>query len=374
MNVEQLAPGVHNTSLFIKDEQVEKMNTLSETAILDHAARALRTHGLAVAVQKEPRAGRHVEADGWLRIGRGKAHIDYVVEIKRMITPATIGATMAQLRHIAQAARRPPLLVTDYITPPIADRLREQKQQFADAAGNVYLEGPALLIYVSGAKHTQTQGAAKGNKTFAGMGLKVLFALICDPRLADAPHRTIAAAAGVALGSIPPALADLQRLGHLLVATKRRRLNANKRLLDAWAFAYAHTLRAKTLVATYVARDFDTWQTWKLDPRHVRWGGEPAAHLLVRYLKPGVLTLYANKLPPRIIVEHRLTVAGPATHEHLVEVRKPFWGETLRIEGRADTVPPVLVYADLLATGDGRCIETAQMVYDRYLARLFPAA
>jgi Transcriptional regulator, AbiEi antitoxin, Type IV TA system len=30
-------------------------------------------------------------------------------------------------------------------------------------------------------------------------------------------------------------------------------------------------------------------------------------------------------------------------------------------------VPPVLVYADLLATGDGRCMETAQMVYDRTL-------
>jgi hypothetical protein len=29
----------------------------------------------------------------------------------------------------------------------------------------------------------------------------------------------------------------------------------------------------------------------------------------------------------------------------------------------------VLIYADLLATSDARCIETAQMLYDRYLAR-----
>ena len=38
------------------------------------------------------------------------------------------------------------------------------------------------------------------------------------------------------------------------------------------------------------------------------------------------------------------------------------------------SVPPALVYADLLATGDSRCLETAEIIYDRYLARLFPAA
>jgi hypothetical protein len=27
------------------------------------------------------------------------------------------------------------------------------------------------------------------------------------------------------------------------------------------------------------------------------------------------------------------------------------------------------VYADLLATGDARCIETAKMIYDAYVAR-----
>jgi hypothetical protein len=40
---------------------------------------------------------------------------------------------------------------------------------------------------------------------------------------------------------------------------------------------------------------------------------------------------------------------------------------------RADIVPPVLIYADLLATGDGRCLETAQMIYENQLARLLPA-
>jgi hypothetical protein len=68
-----------------------------------------------------------------------------------------------------------------------------------------------------------------------------------------------------------------------------------------------------------------------------------------------------------------LTPAARTATEGVLEVRKPFWGGAPHEAARPDTVPPALVYADLLATGDGRCIETAQLIYDKYLARLFPA-
>jgi hypothetical protein len=173
---------------------------------------------------------------------------------------------------------------------------------------------------------------------------------------------------------VPAVLADLQQTGHLLVTAKRRRLNATKRLLDEWALAYARRMRAKNLLAMYTVENFATWQDWKLDPQEALWGGEPAANLLVRYLKPGVLTLYTQKLPPRLVVEQRITRAGPLARERLLDMRKPFWGKALRVEGRPDTVPPALVYADLLATGDARCMQTTHMVYDAHLARLLPAA
>lgn len=35
------------------------------------------------------------------------------------------------------------------------------------------------------------------------------------------------------------------------------------------------------------------------------------------------------------------------------------------------TAPPLLVYADLLSTGDQRCIETANIIYDKYLQNQF---
>jgi len=350
------------------------MNTAAETTLLDAAIRALRDHGLAVNVQKQPKTVGRRQVDAWLRIAKGGAHIEYAVEIKHRVAPATLGAVIAQLQHAARVDARTPLLVTDYVTPPVADNLRAHRQQFADVAGNAYLEGPGFLVYVVGRKPAQKDATPRANRAFTTAGLKVQFALICVPELAAAPYRAIAAAAGVALGAVPKVLADLRDTGLLLTTDKTRRLNATKRLLDEWAFAYARILRPKTLLGTYVAAGFETWARWPLDPVEVRWGGEPAANLLVGYLQPGVLTLYADKLPPLLAVKQRLARARPFNDAHLLEVRRPFWGKTLPLEQQPQTVPPALVYADLLATGDGRCIETAQLIHERYLARVFEPA
>jgi hypothetical protein len=348
------------------------MNAGNETAILERAVAALRAHGLTVKVQPAPAKARP-RADAWLRVGKGQGHGDYTVEIKRRVAPATVGAIVAQLRQFAAPDTRIPLLVTDYLTPPMAEQLRVQNQQFIDAAGNAYLEGPHLFVYVVGRKPIETHAAPRPTRAFATAGLKLLFALMCDPGLEDAPYRTLATAAGVALGAVPRVLADLRELGLLVVNDDHRRLFATKRLLDEWALMYARRLRDKTLTATYVAGGFDRWKEWAQDPREFRWGGEPAAHLLVRHLRPGVLTVYADKLPARLVVEQRLVRAGPLDQHHLLEVRKPFWGRTLQIDDPR-TVPAALVYADLLATGDARCMEAAQLVYERDLARFFPAA
>lgn len=347
---------------------------MDELTLLDRAVAALIELGLDVRVTEPPQKKAQVRAGAWLRVGKGKGQVDYVVEAKRTLTPETLGAATMQLRHIANTAGRAALLVTDYLTPPMAASLRDQKQQFADVAGNAYLEGPGLMVYVTGRKLQDKRIAPNAGKAYTLTGLKVTFALLCDPELANAPHRAIAAAAGVALGAITAVLADLQQTGHLLVLVKHRRLNATKRLLDEWALTYARRLRAKTLQETYTMIDFDGWKTWPLDLRQALWGGEAAANLLVNYLTPGVLTIYADKIPPQLLIEKRMTPArGADASGRVIEWRKPFWGN-VPAKARPDTVNPVLVYADLLATGDARCIETAQLVYDEYLARLFPAA
>ena len=347
------------------------------TLLIERATAELKQLGLDVVAVAPLNDAAQLLAGAWLRVGNagatGASLVDYAVEVKSRLTPATHGAVTMQLQQAAAATGHPVLLVTDYLTPPMVQKLRDQKQQFVDAAGNVYLEGPGLLVFVTGRKPQADQLVPHAGKAQTMTGLKVTFALLCDPLLADAPQRAIAARAGVALGALPAVLADLQQTGELLVLGKRRRLNATRRLLDEWALAYARRLRTKTLQAIYAVKDFHTWPQWQLDEPAL-WGGEPAANLLVQYLRPGVLTIYADKLPPTLQARHAMIkVRTAAENGTTLEWRKPFWG-ALPVAVHPHAVPPVLVYADLLATGDARCIETAQMVYDQHLAQLFPAA
>jgi hypothetical protein len=340
--------------------------------ILDAAIAALGRLGLVANRQRQPVAKEHHHADAHLQIGKGRTHVKYAAECKRNLPIPTLGAVLMQLRRAARAEKRTPLLVTDHVTPMLAARLRAEGQQFADAAGNAFLEGPNFLIYVTGQKPARMPPAERPGRAFTIAGLKVLFALLCNPERVRSPLRNIAAAAGVALGAIPPILADLERSGHVLASNRKRRLYATRRLLDEWAAAYARTLRPKTLKASYDARAFDQWKDWNLFEDHVHWGGEPAANLLVGHLRPGILTLYTPRLPPRLAVEQRLNHVTRPSEARVLEIRTPFWGDTMTMDAATRTVPPVLVYADLLATGDSRCIETAELVYEQHIARLLP--
>lgn len=355
---------------------------MDETTLIADALAALTPLGFKATLQKGNLRANAREVDAFARIAKGKVQIDVAIEAKRTVTPATLGAILAQTKAQALEHGKPVVLVTDHVTPPMADRLREAGQQFIDIAGNAYMEAPGWLIYVVGRKAVQTGAPAHAARGGTPAGLKVLFALLCEPALIDLPQREIAKQANVALGAIPGILNDLRDQGHVLVMPGVRRLIANKRLLDEWAMAYARTVRPKTLNAAYDAPNIADWENWAMDQGAMWWGGEPAAAIMTNYLRPGVLTVYTEKLPARFIHEHRLTKVPNDNRGRLeatVEVRKPFWGKALQqhydelglpntLGQPKRTVPPVLVYADLLATGDARCIETAEALYDKTIA------
>jgi hypothetical protein len=342
----------------------------ADAELANLAALHLRGIGVPVTV-KTTEAGLRVKA------GRKADAQEYAVSVKRHMSMATLGAALNGLRDLERERGMPALLVADYVSPPLAEKLREQGQAFVDAAGNAFVKQPAMLIWVVGRKPLPSVAPAAAGRADTPVGLKIQFALLCEPALANAAHREIAARAGVALGSVPAALQDLQEQGHLAVLGKQRRLQTSRRLLDAWAQAYARRLRPKTLKGLYTTPLFDDWAKWSLASSDGLWGGESAAQLLTQYLRPGILTIYTHRLPPLFMAKQRMSKAPVVAAERVVEWRAPFWGAvgTLRsADLRPDVVPPVLVYADLLATGESRCIETANLLYEQYLATTFPQA
>lgn len=335
--------------------------------LLGAALEAARKQGLdARFVRARSQSG--AKPDAWMEIRRGKDRLLFAVEVKRSVTPATLGPVVHNLARLGEQA----LLVTAYITPPMAERLREQRVAFLDTAGNAYFDRTPLLVWIKGQKPEVRSVAGEVGRAFQPTGLKVLFVLLCNPEAVNLTYRRIAAMVDVAHGTVGWVMADLAQLGYLRESGGkggRRRLFERSRLLPRWTEAYARVLRPRTLIGRYYVPTIDRWRDWALEEHGAVWGGEPAAALLTRHLRPGELTIYADQLPGKLAGRQKFLQSPRAGHTAAVEVRKRFW--TFAADPRHEQiVPPLLVYADLLATGDQRCVETAGLVYEAHVARL----
>lgn len=334
-------------------------------ALIAAAADSLKKMGITARFVPRRRQGGPA---GRFVVAAAKGEAEFLADVRPSLTLDAVGAEIARLQRTSDDAGPPHLIVTGLVTPPMAERLRASKQPFLDAAGNVYLEGPGLYVFVVGRRPDSAPRRLRRDRAYTASGLRVVFALLCDPDLADRPQRAIAEAADVALGAVPAILADLQRRGDLAVAGRRRRFLSSKRVLDDWAAAYARTLRPTTLTRRFRVDDVGVWKTWTVDPTRWTWGGEPAAHLLDGWIEPGVLTISTRHVLPELIVAKKLKAADLDDASANVEIRRPFWVGALGPKMLLPVTPAVLVYADLLAVGDGRCIEAAKRIYDRYLA------
>jgi hypothetical protein len=330
-----------------------------ELGLLARAVKAMEPLGLQFRVlRRETQDGDH-RTDATIGLRFGGRPLRYGAEVKRGLRPATLGAVIHQLR----ACGGTPLLVTDYVTPPLADALRAQGVEFIDAAGNAFLNQPPLLVFVKGQRPADEGLALERGRAFQATGLQVLFALLARPELVARPYREIATAAGVAHGTVGWVMAELPGLGYLAKVGGRRRLINGERLLDQWTEAYARTLRPKLLLGRFRGDMAALHARAAQFPGGLLIGGELAAARLTRHLRPGTATFYAPAIDPKVVLK-LLLKADP---EGNIDFRRRFWdfpGED------AQLTPTLLVYADLLAIGDARCLETAQLLRGQLLARL----
>ena len=194
--------------------------------------------------------------------------------------------------------------------------------------------------------------------------LQVFYALLAEPKLVREPYRGIAARTGLPVATVGRLLLNLQIQGYLAAETPRQLLKT-KELRERWLAAYGEVVRPKLVAGRYrwleAERGRDGWQALEL-PAGTRWGGEPAAHLLLEgYLLPQDFTLYSTATRPELMRALRL-VPDPAG---AVQVLVPLAGGDVA-SPRPDCVPPLLVYADLLLSGDPRNREVANLLNAKY--------
>jgi len=325
--------------------------------LIEEALAAVHRLGVNAQIERwEPKiSGSH--ADAWIVLQLKGKKVRYTAEVKRGLRPVTLGAVIQQLQRLGEKA----LLIADYVTPQLANALRNQGIAFIDAAGNAYIDHPSTLVWVKGERPIGRATLQPTGRAFQASGLQVIFALLCNPRKVDRPYREIAELAGVAHGTVGWVMTELPKLGFVAEVDRKRRLVQPERLLQQWVEAYARTLRPKLVLGRYKTQTLDWWKT--IDPAKygLTMGGEGAAARLTRNLRPGTLTFFGPKAEPRFLLDQHLRT--DPTGE--VEILRRFWQFG---NPESALAPTLLVYADLLAIGDARCLETAKLLYDQILA------
>jgi hypothetical protein len=309
-----------------------------------HAAHA--TTGLAIHVDAR-------KARTFLRVETAKTEHQFLADVKtvdRFVTPGLVKA-----RGPAR------ILVAPYITRETAAHCRQLKLPFLDTAGNAYIEGDGLLIYVVG-QERPPQPAQANFRARRPVGLQLTFALLCRPDLLATNYRTMAAAAKVALGTVGPVIQDLRARKLLQAAPDGHlRIGDRQRLLEEWVTRYPTTLRPK-LEARHFDADSKVLERIDLKRYHAVWGGEPGADRLTHMLRPAEYTIYTAGPWTKLAAAGRMR-ANPKGN---VEILGAFWD--FAVDGvEEDVAPPLLIYADLLATHDGRNVEIANRIREQYL-------
>jgi hypothetical protein len=289
--------------------------------------------------------------DGGLDLTINGIKHHFVVEIKREIREH-------QLRQIEEKVHQYDnlMLVANHIFPKIKEKLRQKNIPYLEANGNIFIKKEDIFILVDTAKAMNTE-KNKGNRAFTKTGLKVVFYLLQNKADINLTQRELADKAQVGLGNIPQIIDGLKATGYLqALNTKTYVWNNVANLVDRWVTEYATVLRPKLIKEKYTFKG--NWQDIALKNKVTFWGGEPAADLLTNHLRPEKLLVYTRENRMELIKNYRLM---PDKNGE-IEVLEVFWNQE-----NGQTVPPLLVYADLMIEGGKRNKETAEKIYNEYI-------
>lgn len=335
-----------------------------EKVLPEQAIQALaKTTGLKITIiEYEP---LKAQADAHAKIRINAKDYEYVVEIKNVDRFAALG----QVKHQLGAFIYKPLLIARRLTDEAADKCKELNLNFIDLAGNAYINEADLFIFIKGQKEKPFEyiQPRKGRGAGTPTHLRMIFTLLCKPDMLNAPYREIEKAAGIALGTIGWVFKDLDARGLTLGGKGNRLLVEREKLIKEWVINYPIKLRPKLNPQRFNAPDPNWWKDINLIDYQAKWGGEVAADKLTQHLKPDFFTVYVEDTNyqdnlTRLVVNNKLKPDPQGN----IEILQAFWNFAAP-PTRPDTVPPLLVYADLLATNDTRNLETAGMIYERFI-------
>ena len=199
-------------------------------------------------------------------------------------------------------------------------------------------------------------------------------AILIRPGLANAPYRTLADQADVALGTVAGCMNDLVARGLLLQRKDGRRVEDRQALVALWVQAYIEGLRPKLQERRFQVRATEKQDLWLrlqtvLAACAQPWAltGADAAGRRTPFFRVDETEIYARVRALEDREAQKALVAQPAARGgNLLVIEPP---GPMAIAGEIDdnlpVAPGLLAYAELRYRGTGQALEAAELLWPK---------
>jgi hypothetical protein len=303
------------------------------------------------------------EADALLKIKTPQGNIEFYVEEKKSHLTYALADGLAV--RITKAGKKPWILFALHVPRKIGRYLGEHGINYVDRAGNCRVQiGTDHVAIIEG--QTPVIAAASG-RGIGAPGYRVLFTILAKPEILGLSVRTLAELASVSKTTVAETLGRLEKEGFIGPEHNGRRILNPKGLLDRWMVGYEIS-RPKLIFGKFRTADPTPEALEQRIERELgdsiqwAWGGGAAAMRLMKHFHGEKTVLHIIDPTNDLLKKLRALRAddGP-----FIIYRTP---SKVAFEGAAPrTVHPLLVYAELMATGDSRARETAMAIREHYL-------
>lgn len=281
---------------------------------------------------------------------------EFVAELKSLVSRSNFMSILNRLNGLKLHTGKPVMLISNYISPSMADKLFNEDINVLDAAGNARIKSENLFIRISGEKSPRVYSKEKATKAFNETGLKLVFYLLLDDGNVNLSYRELNERTRLSLGAIKNVFEELKCKNFILVSKKGRFLKRKSDLIDLWQINYNMYLKPKLLLKRYAFTNrSDKWKDITL-PSGMYWGGEAASFMVNGFLHPEHFDIYTEHNSQALLK----TGLFIPTENGEVRVYRKFWTDN----SMSNIVPNLLIYADLMGSGDSRCLEAANKLYN----------
>jgi len=296
--------------------------------------------------------GHRMDGIASLRFGNIVAKVN--LEVKEHVSTKILTFVASYL----MSEGRQGLLVTRELTPQVIEQCQQIGLWCIDMAGNAYISHSSVHFHIQGKR---LPFLSKETIVFQAKSLRIVFLLLARPELLNASYRELSKLAGVSLGTVSNTMKGLEQLEYIEDRGRGKKIMQKRQdLVRRWVEGYLETLRPKLLTGRYTAaRSEDLFDRPSIEGAF--WAGELEADRLGLSSNPQHISIFIQGGTTPLVAQFGLRHAT----EGEVELLKTFWLEDAF--EHSDSVPLILTYAELMATGDPRNIEIAERLNDKYL-------